>query len=121
MRGDYDALLASSWTPQAGSPSHRRALYDAAAAEFAGFFASRRNYDIARAATRADAGAAACSSSRGASAARAAAEVAALEAFRADPALRRARVLDVEVYGAGASRRRRAIVHFHGVDRASVR
>ena len=43
-------------------------------------------------------------------------EVAALEAFRADPLLRAVRAHSTERYGAHAAPPPGAIVHFHGVD-----
>ena len=43
-------------------------------------------------------------------------EVAALEAFRADPGLRAVHARSTEAYGADAKPASGAIVHFHGVD-----
>ena len=94
----------------------RARVYDAAAEEFDGFFASRRNYDIARG--RDAHGRWRCgvleSSWRigGASGP----EVAALEAFRADAALTAVRGWCVESYGPGLEPPPRAVVHYHGVD-----
>lgn len=99
-RGDFDALDALSLEPGLRLAVGQARRYDAAADRcFAGFFASRRNYDVAQG-TRAD------GSRRsgvleqswrigGASGA----ELAALRAFAADPALRAVRARSVEVHG----------------------
>jgi hypothetical protein len=116
VRGGYGALLGLG-----PAPAWRRAIalarvYDAATAEFAGFFASRRNYDIARG--RDPRGRWRCglleSSWRlgGASGP----EVAALEAFRADDDLTAVRAWCVESYGPDLEPPAGAVVHYHGVD-----
>ena len=85
-------------------------------AEFPGFFASRRNYDVAQGSD-----AQGCHRSGvleqswrigGASGA----EIAALEAFRADPGLQSVRAATVELYGEGHTPPPRASVYFQGID-----
>jgi hypothetical protein len=115
-RGDYGALLGLG-----PAPAFRRAVaqvrvYDAAAEEFAGFFASRRNYDVARgrdAHRRWRCGVLEPSWCVGGASGP---EVAALEAFRADAALTAVRARCVERYGPGLEPPPGAVVHYHGVD-----
>lgn len=82
---------------------------------FAGWIASRRNYDVAQ--VVGDDGCRSCGVLEqswrigGASSA----EIAALEAFRADPNLRAVRAACVEVYGDNQAPPD-AVVHFRGVD-----
>jgi hypothetical protein len=91
--------------------------YDAAAFRcFAGLFASRRNYDVAqgRDAQGAERSGVLEQSWRigGASGA----EVAALHAFHADPAVAVVRASTVEIFGEGAQPPAGALVLFHGDD-----
>lgn len=116
VRGDYDALPGLDIAPEARLAVQQARKYDAAAAEeFPGFLASRRNYDVAQGL---DGEARRCSGVLeqswrigGASAA----EAAALEAFRADPAIRVLRASTFEVYGE-AKIPPRAVVQFSGRD-----
>jgi hypothetical protein len=116
VRGDYGALLGVG-----PAPAFRRAValaraYDAATEEFAGFFASRRNYDVARgrdAHGRWRWGVLEPSWRLGGASGP---EVAALEAFRADAALTAVRAWCVEGYGPDLEPPPRAVVHYHGVD-----
>jgi Protein of unknown function (DUF3182) len=116
VRGDYGALLGLGPTPAFHLAIAQARAYDAATEEFAGFFASRRNYDVAGG--RDAQGRWRCgvleSSWRigGASGP----EVAALEAFRADAALTAVRAWCVESYGPDLEPPSRAVVHYHDVD-----
>jgi hypothetical protein len=115
-RGDYGALLGLGLAPAWRRAVAQARIYDAATEGFAGFFASRRNYDVARG--RDARGRWRCgvleSSWRigGASGP----EVAALEAFRTDTALAAVRAWCVERYGPDLEPPPRAVVHYHGVD-----
>ena len=85
-------------------------------AEFPGFFASRRNYDIAQgsdAQGRRRSGVLEQSWRLGGASG---AEIAALEAFRADPNLQSVRAATVELYGEGHPPPPRAVVYFEGID-----
>lgn len=116
-RGDFAALLALDIDDETRAAIEQARVYDAAARRcFAGFFASRRNYDIVR-------GCASDGAIRrgvleqswrigGASGA----EIAALEAFRADGALDVIRAECTEVYDENARMPRDAVVHFCGED-----
>jgi hypothetical protein len=116
VRGGYGALLGLG-----PAPAWRRAValarvYDAATAEFAGFFASRRNYDVARgrdAHGRWRCGVLEPSWRIGGASGP---EVAALEAFRADAALTAVRAWCVERYGPDLEPPAGAVVHYHGID-----
>jgi hypothetical protein len=116
VRGDYHDLLSLELPPEARLAINNARTYEAAASRaFAGWLASRRNYDVAQ--VVGDEGRR-CSGVLeqswrigGASAA----EVAALEAFRADPSLKLVRAACFEVYGE-TEPPRDAVVHFRGVD-----
>lgn len=116
VRGDWDALLGLDLPESVRLAVAQARLYDAAASAcFPGLFASRRNYDVAQGRD-----AAGCERSGvleqswrigGASGA----EIAALAAFRADPASTVVRASTFEVYGTGEAPAR-ATVHFRGID-----
>ncbi len=116
-RGDFEDLLKLDVGVDMRLAVEQARTYDRAARQcFTGFFASRRNYDIARG--RDAAGAAVCGVLEqswrpgGASGA----EVAALEAFRADALVRAVRAECSEVYGEQAQAPRDATLYFRGVD-----
>jgi hypothetical protein len=116
VRGDYGALLGLGAAPALRRAVARARVYDAATEEFAGFFASRRNYDVARgrdAHGRWRGGVLEPSWCIGGASGP---EVAALEAFRADAALTAVRAWCVESYGPDLEPPPRAVVHYHGVD-----
>jgi hypothetical protein len=116
VRGDYGALPGLGLAPAFRLAIARARVYDAAAEEFAGFFASRRNYDVARgrdAGGRWRCGVLEPSWCIGGASGP---EVAALEAFRADAALTAVRAWCVERYGSDLEPPPRAVVHYHGVD-----
>jgi len=99
-----------------GTAIRQARVFDAAAAEFPGLFASRRNYDVLSgrdARGRRHSGVLEQSWRIGGASGP---EVAALEAFRADPGLRAVRACSRDVYGADAEVPRGARVHFRGVD-----
>jgi hypothetical protein len=114
-RGGLDALCAMPLGGEMQAAIRQARAFDAATAEFHGLFASRRNYDVLRARdTRGEWHCGVLEQSwriGGASGA----EVAALEAFEADPALAAVRACSTEVYG-GAPLPRGAIKHFDGID-----
>ena len=115
-RGDFEALAALNPPEHARLAVAQARVYDQAAMDcFAGMFASRRNYDIAQgldAAGRLRCGVLEQSWRIGGASG---AEVAALEAFRADPGLRAVRASTVEIYGK-AEPPSHAAVYFQGVD-----
>jgi hypothetical protein len=117
VRGGFEALLGLALPDAARRAAMQACAYDEAAmACFPGSFLSRRNYDIAQgvdAAGRWRSGVLEQSWRIGGASG---AEIAALEAFRADPALRAVRAATVEVYGEGVEPPPQAIILFHGVD-----
>ena len=116
VRGDYDALLSLGLAPAFRLTVAQARVYDAATEEFAGFFASRCNYDVARgrdAHGRWRCGVLEPSWRIGGASGP---EVAALEAFRADDALTAVRAWCIESYGPDLEPPPRAVVHYHAVD-----
>jgi hypothetical protein len=115
-RGDYDDLLSLELPPEAHLAINNARAYEAAVINtFTGWLASRRNYDVAQVVH--DDGRRSCGVLEqswrigGASAA----EIAALETFRADPSLRSVRAACIESYGEHPVPPD-AAVHFQGVD-----
>jgi hypothetical protein len=116
VRGGYEALAKLDVPPQVSTAIEQAHAFDAAASEFAGLFASRRNYDVLRgrdAQSRWHCGVLEQSWRMGGASGP---EVAALEAFRADPRLRAVHARSTEAYDVDAAVPRGAIVHFRGVD-----
>jgi hypothetical protein len=117
VRGDFDALLRLDLEPQAKMAiAQARCYHDAAMVSFPGMFASRCNYDIAQgvdAEGRWHSGVLEQSWRVGGASG---AEVAALEAFSADPALAVVCASTVEVYGTLPALPPDSVVYFQGVD-----
>jgi hypothetical protein len=117
VRGDFEALRRLRLPEDITVAIAQARAYDNAADEcFNGFYASRRNYDVARGrdATGRDRSGVLEQSWRlgGASGA----EIAALEAFRANPSLRTVHATVREVYGEAPVLPCGAAVYFSGVD-----
>lgn len=117
VRGELEVLLGLDLLDEIRLAVVQARLYDAAAMEsFPGLFASRRNYDIARG--RDCGGRWRCGvleqswRAGGASGA----EIGALEAFRADPALTSVRAVTVELYGEIRAIPLEATLYFQGTD-----
>ncbi len=117
VRGGFEALLGLD-LPEDVRPAVAQArAYDAAAvACFPGLIASRRNYDVLRGLDDEGGWRSGVLEQSWRVGGASGAEVAALEAFRADPALRTVRSSTVEVYGEGVPPPPHAIVYFRGVD-----
>jgi hypothetical protein len=117
VQGGFDALLALALPGDVRLAIVQARVYDDAATRcFDGFYASRRNYDVAQGR---DAGGARRSGvleqswrAGGASGA----EIGALEAFRANPSLRAVRAATREVYGETPALPPGAAVYFSGID-----
>jgi len=115
VRGGWEALEALPLDAPMRTAVVQAHAYDDATAEY-GVVASRRNYDVAQGmdgAGRWRSGVLEASWRVGGASA---AEVAALEAFAADPALAVLHVSTVESYGTDVATPREATVHFRGVD-----
>lgn len=115
-RGHFKAMLELGHSEEAWLAVSQAQVYDAAAFElFPGLFASRRNYDVAiglDAHGRQRSGVLEQSWRAGGASG---AEIAALEAFRAEPTLTAVRASTFEAYG-GREPPPGAIVYFHGID-----
>ena len=117
VRGGFEALRGLPLSADAQLAVSRAMVYDAAADScFAGFFASRRNYDVVEgtdARGRRRAGVLEQSWRIGGASA---AEVEALLAFRNDPAQSAVRASTLEIYGESQPRPSHAAVLFSGID-----
>ena len=117
VRGDFDALLAQGVSPEIASAIGQARRYHAAVvACYAGFFASRSNYDVAvgqDAAGRSRSGVLEQSWRLGGATG---AELAALEVFRSDPARNRVRASSVEIFGDSPPPPPQATVYYRGDD-----
>jgi hypothetical protein len=118
VRGDFDALLGLDLAEEARLAVAQARAYDAAAAAcFPKMLLSRRNYDVGQGldcGRRWRSGVLEQSWRIGGASG---AEIAALEAFRADPALDCVRASSAEVYGEGAAPPpTAATVYFRGLD-----
>ena len=117
VRGGFGAF--GTWhVPQNVAVALEQArIYDAAASEsFEGLYASRRNYDVVRGRDskgREKSGVLEQSWRLGGASG---AEIGALEAFRADPALRIVRASTREVYGDPPALPPDAVIYFSGID-----
>ncbi|HEY2992087.1 MAG TPA: DUF3182 family protein [Methylomirabilota bacterium] len=119
VRGGWDALERLDLSPEVRHAVAQARIYDAATEVFPGFIASRRNYDVGQGADadgRAYAGVFEASWRPGGASG---AEVAALQAFAADPAAERVDVATVERHGEDFEPPADACVHFNRVDPTS--
>lgn len=118
VRGDFEALLKLGLPDEAQLAVSQARVYDAAAFKlFAGLFASRRNYDVASGLNPQMIHRTGVLEQSWRSGGASAAEIAALEAFRANPALGAVRASTFEVYG-GDEPPPGAVVYFRGTDEA---
>jgi Protein of unknown function (DUF3182) len=116
VHGDFDALLDLDLAPEIRLAVDQARKYDVAAAEeFPGLLASRRNYDVARGRDPGGQWRSGVLEQSWRIGGASPAEVTALEAFRADPDLRTVRAATVEVHGE-CEPPRDAIVYFSGED-----
>jgi hypothetical protein len=117
VRGDYEALLELDLTPEERiAVGQARTYDDAASQEFPGLIASRRNYDVAHVLDSDGEWRYGVLEQSWRIGGATPAEIAALEAFRADPALRIVRASSSEIYGASQPPAVDAFVYFRGVD-----
>jgi hypothetical protein len=116
-RGDFDALLALDLEDGAHRAIERACIYDRAAGHcFAGFFASRRNYDIVHGIDASGVMRTGVLEQSWRIGGASGAEIAALEAFRADPALDAVCAEGTESYDESVTPPSGATVYFRGVD-----
>jgi hypothetical protein len=117
VRGDYETLLELDLAPEVRLAVEQARSYDTAAfREFPGLFASRRNYDVAQGVNAEESRRSGVLEQSWRIGGASSAEIAALEAFRADPTLRAARASCAEAYGAIEAPPPNAVVYFRGTD-----
>lgn len=117
VRGGFDALLGLDLDEGARTAVRQARKYDTAATHcFPGFFASRRNYDVAEGRDREGVLKRGVLEQSWRIGGASSAEIAALEAFRDDPALNLVRAECTEMYDDHAVPPPDATVYFHGVD-----
>lgn len=116
-RGDFDALLRLDLAPDALTAIAQARMYHAAVQlSYPGMYASRCNYDVAQGCDEAGRRYSGVLEQSWRIGGASGAEVAALAAFRDDPALAAVRASTVEVYGDGAHVPADAVVYFRGMD-----
>lgn len=116
VKGDFEKLLQLVPDPQVALAIRQAMRYDAAAREeFPGFFASRRNYDIAQGFDAKGYRRSGVLEQSWRSGGATPAELPALQAFRTDKSLCAVRASSVEVYGEGDPPPEATVV-FRGVD-----
>jgi hypothetical protein len=114
--GDFEELLALDLSDQARlAVSHARAYDQATFYAYPGLFASRRNYDVVSGIDGSGSRRTGVLEQSWRMGGASAAELAALDAFRADPKLRSVHASSFEAYG-GAEPPPGAIIYFHGID-----
>lgn len=119
VRGDFQALLGQPLAPEVRIAVEQALLYDSAAqACFPGFFASRINYDVAQGRMPDGQWRSGVLEQSWRAGGATGAEIAALEAFQADPSRHVVRASGHEVYGPCPPLPAGATIYFRGVDDA---
>lgn len=117
VRGDFAALLALDLSREVRIAVEQALLYDSAASAcYGGFFASRINYDVVQGHDQAGAWCSGVLEQSWRAGGATGAEIAALEAFQADPQRHVARASGYEVFGPSAAPPPGAAIYFRGVD-----
>jgi hypothetical protein len=116
-RGGFSELLALDLAPEVRLAISQARIYHAAAmASYPGMFASRCNYDIAQGIDEAGRSYSGVLEQSWRIGGASGAEIAALEAFEADPALETVCASTTEVYGANPLLPADAVIYYQGVD-----
>lgn len=116
-RGGFDALLALGPAPEIREAIELARRYDAAVrACFAGFYASRSNYDVVRGRDAGGTWRSGVLEQSWRVGGATGPELAALEIFRSEPERTQVRAASIEIYGDSADPPPNAIVHFRGTD-----
>jgi hypothetical protein len=116
VRGDFDALVRLPLTESIRIAVGQAQVYDAATSVFPKMFASRRNYDVAQGTNARGQWRSGVLEQSWRMGGATGAEIAALEAFRADPGLQVVRASTYEVYGESQAPPPQATVYFRGTD-----
>jgi hypothetical protein len=115
-RGGFDALSRLPLTQSVRLALEQARTYDAATRVFSGMFASRRNYDVVQGLDPEGKQRSGVLEQSWRIGGATGAEIAALEAFRADPRLEVVRASTYEIYGASQPPPPHATVYFRGED-----
>jgi hypothetical protein len=116
-RGNFNALLQLRLAQEVRTAILQARVYHAAAmASFRGMFASRCNYDVAQGIDDQGQWRSGVLEQSWRIGGASGAEVAALDAFRADPALNTVHASTTEIYGPNITWPEDAVVYFHGID-----
>jgi hypothetical protein len=115
-RGDFDALFQPRLPESIRIAVEQARAYDAATSVFSGMFASRRNYDVAQGLNARGQWRSGVLEQSWRLGGATGAEIAALEAFRAEPDLPVVRASTFEIYGTSDDPPPHAIVYFRGKD-----
>ncbi len=116
VRGDFSALSRLPLPDGIRVAVEQAQVYDTATSVFPGMFASRRNYDVAQGLDARGQWRSGVLEQSWRIGGATGAEIAALEAFRADPRLQMVRASTVEIYGECDPPPPHATVYFCGVD-----
>ena len=117
VRGDFDTLLARDLAAGVRVAIAQAQAYDGAVAPaFPGFFASRRNYDVAQGIDASGCWRSGVLEQSWRLGGASGAEIGALEAFRSDPSLEVVYALTREVYGDCPPPSDAAAIYFRGID-----
>jgi hypothetical protein len=116
VRGNFDALAQLSLPEHIRTAMEQARIYDAATSVFPGLFASRRNYDVAQGTNARGQWRSGVLEQSWRVGGATGAEIAALEAFRANPDLQAVHASTFEIYGESQAPPTHATVYFRGVD-----
>jgi hypothetical protein len=115
-RGDFDVLVRLPLPENIRIAVEQARAYDAATSIFPGIFASRRNYDVAQGTNARGQWRSGVLEQSWRMGGATGAEIAALEAFQADPGLEVVHASTFEIYGESQAPPPHATVYFHGTD-----
>jgi hypothetical protein len=115
-RGDFDVLVRLSLPENIRIAVEQARAYDAATSIFPGMFASRRNYDVAQGTNARGQWRSGVLEQSWRMGGATGAEIAALEAFQADPGLEVVHASTFEIYGESQAPPPHATVYFRGTD-----
>jgi hypothetical protein len=117
VRGDFQSLLALELTREVRIAVEQALIYDGAVqACFPGFFASRINYDVAQGLNASGQWCSGVLEQSWRVGGATGAEIAALQAFKADPSRNVVRASCIEVFGASDAPPPEAVIYFRGED-----
>jgi hypothetical protein len=116
VRGDFDALVRLPLPESIRIAVEQARVYDAATSVFPGMFASRRNYDVAQGTNARGQWRSGVLEQSWRIGGATGAEIAALEAFWADPVLQVVHASTFEIYGESQAPPPQATVYFRGTD-----